>query len=381
MKRREFLSDALGALSLTVPFIARSETKPCPPPLVSSGSQQVTSSCAGSALERVANSLSAGQSATLGDTGLAFEASYAIQWVNRFYYDDQRKRAYLLGKKEGGGANTYWLMRYEESSNSWSYAGSGNELGHVYESIGFDPATGELYTGNWYSDRLKKITPNAGLTAWTNPATSALGTTFTQDIQPALAWHPNLFGGGDGGIVALSGRSSAGKVVAWRKSTNSWHDVAGTSWTTSDGSAAAYTGAVLHVRGGDFCVATASPSLGGKTFVIPAGSDGSLGSASQVANVPVACTYANGYGQVVGMLIDDPTGDPTPYILEKGGSNRVWRYSAGKWIAQSFQHPFPNGSSDSSYTWAVASCYPFGVMWCRSASTSNSSRLWRPNDL
>lgn len=380
MKRREFLSEAIGAFSFTIPLLARGETRPCPPPVLRSGTQEARSSCTGSALEQAANSLSAGQNASLDDTGLVHEASYAIQWLNRFFYDEQRRRAYLLGKKEGGGSNTYWLMRYEESTNSWTYAGSGNESGHVYESIGFDPATAELYTGIWNGDRLKKIAPNVSLTAWTTAATSAASSAFTGSVQTALAWHPNLFGSGDGGVVALSGGGSTGKVVAWRKSTNTWLDVAGTTWSSTDGNGAAYTGAVLYVSGGDFCIATSPASKGGKTFRISAGSGGTVGAATQVANVPVPCTYSNGYGQVVGMLMDDPSGGATPYILEKGGSNRVWKYSAGNWAAKSYEHPFPNGASDGSYTWAVAACHPLGVFWCRSAASSTPSRLWRPND-
>jgi hypothetical protein len=254
----------------------------------------------------------------------------------------------------------------------------GQELGHVYESIALDPSRSELYTGIWSGDALKAWAYNNPLDQWREPVTSGFGTAFTGGTQPAICWHPNLFGAGDGGILTLRDASStAAAIVAWRRSNNQWYSVqSGTIGNMS--SSYPSNGSIEYIAGGDFCIVSLMPSKGGRTFRINAGSNGSLAPLVQISDVPIACGYT-GSGSV-GVLIDDPAGSPSAYILEKGGSNRVWKLSGSNWVLKSYQHPFPAGGPTSEVFWVVASCRTLGVFWARQNRETIPSRLWKPND-
>jgi len=281
------------------------------------------------------------------------------------------------------------MMRYDERSNSWMYASSKHEeKGHVYESLAFDRQTAEIYTGYYpaaplaASGALKKLAPDASLVDWQSPATAGFGVMINNVNQPALCWHPNLFGSADGGVLALHKPNGPAVVIAWRKRTNTWHslDETSTTMTRADGQTYTGNGAIEYVRGGDYCIASFNPTQGGKSWRINAGSGGALSKAVQIEDVPVRCGYLSG-DPPAGVLIDDPTGAPTPYILEKGGSSRVWKYEAGNWTQKGYKHLLPMGTVGNGVGgWAVASCYPLGVFWSRGGRSGTPSLLWRPND-
>lgn len=382
MKRRDFLVGSASVLSAVVPVLARSQTIPCPPPDVSiDGQGAVATACKPTLLTDAARALSPGQSTTsLGDAGLDSAALYTIQWANRFHVDVVHGRAHLIGKNASSQGAERSNCVYDMATNRWTQAiFDGGGLGHVYESIAYDPARGEIYTGQWSGgDTLKRWTYGNTLSTWTNPATSGFGAYINSDTQPTLCWHPNLFGSGDGGVLALknSGTGTT-SVVAWRRSNNQWYTVPGTSATGMSGTYLS-NGAIEYIAGGDFCIASSAPSKGGKTFRINAGSGGTLANAVQISNVPFDCGYT-GSGNI-GILIDDPAGSASAYILEKGGSNRVWKYSGGNWALKSYKHPFPAGSTTTEPNWMVATCRTLGVFWSKHNRTTTPSRLWKPND-
>jgi hypothetical protein len=43
----------------------------------------------------------------------------------------------------------------------------------------------------------------------------------TPTQKAGMAWHPNLFGTGNGGLAVFSND----RIIGWRKSTDSWHDI------------------------------------------------------------------------------------------------------------------------------------------------------------
>jgi hypothetical protein len=100
---------------------------------------------------------------------------------------------------------------------------------------------------------------------------------------------------------------------------------------------------------------------------------------------PLHCGWAGGIDNV-GILIDSPTGDMAPYILEKAGSKRVWKYEGSTWNLKPYKHPFPTSSAGPDTSWIVASAYPLGVFWSirnrlpGGDSPEPTSLLWRPND-
>jgi hypothetical protein len=380
MKRRDFIVGTTTAMGIVIPVLSRAAT-PCPPAALSiEGGSSVTTSCEESSLTEIAASLAPGQSSTsLNDSGMSSSARYTIQWCNRFHVDAQKGRAHLLGKNASSQGSERSNNLYDMSSNKWTSAMfGGDETGHVYESIAYDPARGEVYTGQWSGGRtLKRWTLNNSLSSWTDPATASFSDSINSSTQPSLCWHPNLFGAGDGGVLALrNDGSSTGQVIAWRRSSNTWHEIAGTS---SGGMSGSYisNGAIEYIAGGDYAIASFPPDQGGKTYRIERGSGGKLGAATQIPDVPIHCGYT-GQGNV-GMLFDDPAGNDRAYILEKGGSNRVWKYGGGTWSLQSYKHPFPDGSATSEGRWVVATCRSLGVFWGIAQAAGTPSRIWRPN--
>ncbi len=334
------------------------------------------------AIGQLAQQMAPGESRTdLGDSGLSSGAWYTVQWCNRFHYDHAHSRAHLLGKLAAGQGGDRSNCLYDAVTNTWQFAMyGGSELGHVYESIAYNPLAGELFTGNWpggLDEQLKKWTVGQPLDQWLNPATNSFGAHINSSTQPSLCWHPNLFGPGDGGILALKDEAYGDDtVIAWRRSDDSWHTVPGTAHPLSGSYQS--NGAIEYVRASDVCLASFNPGQGGRTFRIPAGSGGALAAATQIADVPIHCGYTGAGGQR-GILIDDPAGGPSLYILEKGGTNRVWRLEGESWSLRSYTHPFPTGSATDDTNWVVASCFPLGVFWCQDNWETTPSRLWRPN--
>jgi hypothetical protein len=328
------------------------------------------------ALMQAAGALAPGQSATTiggtdGTVGLSDDALYSIQWMNRFHYDHSHGTAHLIGKEASSTGGERTNNVYDAGNNAWTTSGSFHiggsaETGHIYESFAFDPVARTVFTGRWNQAAIQSWTSGDALTDWSAPTTAPWVFSMTNGVQPVLLWHPTLFGPAEGGLLAYRLTSSGVDIVAWRKSTDTWSILV----TSDEGST---HGAMEYVRSGDYAICTVAA---GSTFRIGAGSGGVTANPVQIENPPIPCRHAGGSSNV-GILIDDPSGSAGPYILEKAGTNRVWRYSGGAWVLQSFTHPFPAGSASSSTNWCVASVHPTGVFWC--LKNTAGSRLWRPD--
>lgn len=379
MNRRNFVLSSASLLGVGFPLLSKAQSLPCPPPTLSvEGGATVSTGCEDSVLHGAARSLGRGQSVTIDDPGLSSSALHTIQWANRFHVDVAAGRAHLIGKNASSQGRQRSNCVYDIRSNKWTYAiYGGTELGHVYESFAYDPERYEVYTGRWNGNVLKSWRYGDSLDEWKDPATASLGRVINSDTQPAICWFPHLFGQDDGGILALTHESATkASVVAWHRRTNQWHSLAATVTTGMSGSYIS-NGAVEYVAGGRFCIASFPPSQGGRTFRIDAGSNGALGNVSEIKNVPIHCGYVatpNERGR--GILIDDPTGAASAYILEKGGHGRVWKYVDGSWSLRSYRHPFNRSSID----WVVATCRSLGVFWAKYNRPDVSSLLWKPND-
>jgi len=378
VKRRDFLVSAMavGSAGFSVSSRVFGQVRPCPVPELRVDDTVVNTSCQSTAIENVAASLSPGQSTSLGDTGLSSDALFTIQWANRFHYDHSRGRAHLLGKNASsqGGERSHCI--YDAASNKWQYAiYGGSETGHIYESFIYDPKTGTPYHGMWSTGAtpLRYWTEGSRLDSWSTTSTAPWNFSSTNATNPVLGWHPNLFGEGDGGVLAIRLVSgSTVELVAWRRSNNTWSRVEGSSHSASGGSP--QYGAIEYIRGAGYAIATFAT---GNTYIIRAGSGGRIATPERISNPPIQCRHT-GTGNI-GILIDDPSGGPAPYILEKGGSNRVWRYEGGQWRQRNYTHPLPAGGVTSNTNWVVASVYPLGVFWGRDNRSSSPSIIWRPS--
>jgi hypothetical protein len=378
MDRRAFLTMGVGVGASVAYSSGVSAAVPCSPqPFLIDGQVTTVTNCTPfvpgtDQLANLAATLSAGALSTaLGDTGFSQQALNTIQWANRFFYDADRHTAHLLGKNASSGGRERSNCRYDAIANTWTTAVYGGvELGHVYESIAYDPASGDLYSGTWASSAVKKWRAGSGLSTWLDPVATYSGE-MSDSTQPTLCWNPNLFGTGDGGLLAIAASASGTRLIALRKSTGVWSVVSGIADSVS-GDYPQY-GAIEYIRSGNYCIVALDPGGGGGTYRIASGTGGSLPSATRIANVPIKCGYV-GEG-AVGILIDSPTAGGAPYILEKGGSSRVWRYSGSSWALQSYSHPL-EGLNEN---WVVASVYPHGVFWSQDDGAGTPSRVWRPN--
>jgi hypothetical protein len=342
-------------------------------------------------LSNTAAALSPGGSSTvLNGSGLGAsagqnpgDARQTIQWGNRFFYDHVRGILVMCGKDalSGSGTGERSTSIYTASADSWATSGrfhiAGAETGHMYESFAYDPAEGTAYVQQWGTEHFERWTFGSPLASgWTPTANDPLGH-WAQDAAPvnkAVAWHPNLFGTGDGGLVFLCNIDQSPTMVVrcWRKLTNTYHTVSGTE---HDSSSDTNSGSCVYVRSGDYVIATFGF---GNTYRVNAGSGGSLAAGLQITNPPIICTYTNSGAR--GMLFDDPTGIGGPYILEKCGTNRVWRYISNAWSLRGYTHPLPGGSPTADASWYVASCYPLGVFVSYRRSGDPALRIWKPND-
>jgi hypothetical protein len=334
-----------------------------------------------SALVQASNALAPGQSTTMiggtdGTTGMVVAAFQTIQWMNRFHYDHTHQSAHLIGKDPGSTGSARSNNVYSAADNAWMTTGAFHidgvaETGHIYESFAFDPDSRTVYTGRWNSGDIQSWTWGAALTSWQVATTAPFVFSATNATQAVLLWHPTLFGTGDGGLIAfrLTGGANVA-IVGWRKSTDTWS----TLGTTTASGGSPQLGAMEFVRSGGYAIVT---SATGSTFRIGAGSGGTAATPEPIANPPIVCRHAGGTTNV-GILIDDPGGAAGPYILEKAGTNRVWRLVGDAWQLQGFTHPFPNGTATTNTNWCVASLYPLGAFW--GVKNSAGSRLWKPNE-
>jgi hypothetical protein len=314
---------------------------------------------------------------TNGSSGLTAEALGTVQWVNRFFYDHERKRAIVHGKYasgQGSPAGGRATMVYDAAANTWDSSAVFHfngvaHIGHVYESITYDPKEQRLYGGSYTSSA-------APIYYWTHGTPyDQWGTTAvtpwplnSNSVQPVLGWHPNLFGPGDGGLVVIrlvSGTTM--QLVTWRRRTDTW------TANLVQSTAPSAHGAMTYCRHLDALFAT---HANGNTYRINAGADGLAATPIQIANPPILCRHMGG-GDNYGILIDDPSGRGGPYILEKGGNSQVWKYVGTTWT-EIAGHPFqPASTSDTD--WCVASCYPLGVFMCRRDTATPTQLLWRPS--
>lgn len=343
-------------------------------------------------LANLAGSLSLGASSsalgdsgfTLGDIGGAKGPLHGIQWQNVFYYDAANARAVMLSKSENTTARSpVWLSRYNATTNTWSASEDGSDpLGHVYESVAYDPATPRVFNGDWAAAYIKYANPTVAPVSWAQSANTPSSVALTDSVQPAMAWHPNAFGSGQGGLMVMNGRSTAGSILCYRPSNNSWATVNGSAWTYSGSNSAAYIGTLRYIAGGDYVMAVCfTDNSNMRTIKIPAGSGGTtLGTATVIANPPIPCTYCDQSGSNIGVILDNPhpTRTDSAYILEKAGSRRVWKWNGAAWSQLSgVTHPF-QGYANGSTAWTCASCYPHNVFWAKGYDTT-TSLIWKPN--
>lgn len=282
-----------------------------------------------------------------------------FNWQGHFDYDPVNARVLLWGKQPSG--NPYRLQTYSLSSNTWTSAYSvSSDIGHIYGNNALDPATGDGYQQRWGNNQLLRYDGASGAMSFPPPSTTGLTLSTSVDAAPqnGLGWHPNLYGSGDGGLVL----ATQSRLVAWRKSTNTWATI-----ETHSNHNNLYYGQAAYLPGSDrlvFISQTSQPIR----YITPGPV---VTSASNTLPINV---QAGGSGDR-NHLIRHPSNTGKLLVLEYPASGSdVYESSNGVNWTQISDHPFTVGSGSSNITYC--SMYEHGVVW--GLSGTNMSKLWKP---
>lgn len=339
-----------------------------------------------STLAQAVASLSAGQSALFnGTNGLSSSNTISgnvLTWQARAHYDEVRKQIYFVGKSAQSQGGFGRFMIYDEAADSWtadlpSFL-DGAVLGHVYDAHTYDWATGDVYFPQYGTKLVRKWTQGSALTSWNLDAASnfTFASTFNGGTgEHAAAWHPNLYGTGDGGLVIM-GQVNAGTatIFAWRKSTNTW-----ASLGTTPASGTIDRATALYCRGLNAVILTTGSQL--SAFRVDAGP-----TLTRIDDTPVLFGFPN-VGSVGGVVVDSPFEDATVYALEKHTTGRrVWKLTGStSWTLQSgVAHTFVSNDS-AAINWVAAPLYGLqsaggrrGIMSIERTGTTVRTRIWIP---
>lgn len=356
------------------------------------------------ALEAAANALSSGQSASFTGPPTAI-SSFGISWQNKTaYWDRYRNEFHFMAKSQNGGPAKHFI--YAESSHSWRATTLDlvpDELaqtGHIW-NVTFDHLRGDYYYLDFpqteyvrYMDRLIEDGDGTTNNPWQTTSAPSTFTLRSQNGEAGVAFHPNLFGQGDPGLIVWCGT----RLAAWRRADNSW-----TLMDSYGGSASDYWAVQnctsVYIPGLDklvFGTGKRSSDFRTKFMVVSAGSGGALATnqppmvdAAQLtpdSTHPPPVVSRTSAGLPWGKMVLDPADDSRVLILEAGPKQsglRVWSSddAASTWSLEAYTHPFHDlpWTGDDAGAWTLGCCDTYGVLWGMAYDGSTSqSILWSP---
>lgn len=333
----------------------------------------------GTTLGIAAAGLSNGQSVSftaIGNSGTFNDAN--LSWETIGHFDEVRGLVHVCGKSALIDAS--WTHEYYTlTTNAWTLISSGqfNSLGHIYGNFAYDPITGDLFLtksmtegdtparASWYKQSLGNWSSVA-------PVNQTIFSGAMERHSNGTAFHPNLFGSNDGGLVV----DQQQRIYTWRKSTDARgtidHPGGDTQLGNKEGAAIYWPALDAVFIGGSAEGAqrlgkvTANPTPGGQPVLT-------------VMNQPPIRAHGasadddGGFGA----LIVHPGNASKMLLMEtaalSGTSNgrRVWSTTDGNnWTAHGDNyHPFTTEPR------VIVSIIGLGVVWSLSAS---SSVLWKP---
>jgi hypothetical protein len=374
IKRRELLIRSLAALGgLVATRSSFADAAPCPPILGEASTDEL--SCKTKFLSQAAGALSPGQSVDFvaGRNPLT-RHNPEISWQEiTLYYDAKRKEAQYMGKPQSGVSLDYSHYIFDEARNSWRTTGQNlfPGLGHVWVST-WDPDSGDYFFHRYGENGLRWFRRQTE--AWTETKSQPGFLGRSMNTINGMAYSPELFGAGDGGIVC----QSIDDVWAWRRANDSWTHLASGAYGKN--------GTGLYMPGPGIAVIGSGTfqDQPGDLYLVKNGSSvpGS-GLITNVGRPPIIIGGAGG-GSGRGKLLVDPANPERLLILEYLGSSRVWSsVDYGRnWKQEDFEHPFNDLTGASFNGFTAAAISPYKVIWGLSSSTNpegNTSRLWKPN--
>jgi hypothetical protein len=347
------------------------------------------------------------------------------EWVTglvRGFYDPVQKRiVHFTGSHDQTGSRPglQQMLQYDLAEGEWSQSYLGQAAGvavfdmHAWDQTVYDPALRRLiailhinttlracsidapFPASCSQDGDNTVLPSDLGEAWTQVGTYTVSNTN----HNAMAWHPNLFGPGNGGIVGFSNRV----VRAWNPNTNVWSVVTGPAnevrfrETLGVGECTAvYSPNLDMVVGGFGEITNPVPGdIGENVRVFWNGSavkfawNQALPPSTMWGSIPVSAT------QAIGHRLHLHPNNTDLLILESAGNSartdaRVMKLNTTtwQWELQSYFHPFLASTTwgakqDRSKDWAVVTIPGFGMHALRATTSTMSGNdipkaiLWR----
>jgi hypothetical protein len=312
------------------------------------------------------DALSPGQTADFGQS--PFIQNLDIQWCHHCNYDEDRKVFHYWSKHAQSQGGEWSYHRYDENADTWSQKrplGSYGIWGHTWGSNALDPATGDFYLHAYSTETVDRISFASGELDYSTSANSFIGANSSP--LNGLAWHPNLFGPGDGGLVMGTRKD----IRAWRKQFDTWHTttITGGTYFNNDSS-----GGALYVP--DIDTAFIGSGNEGVLYSIPAGSGGSMSTITKRGPTPEGRKVRGSDWNVSDTLrlVIDPRDTSRLMVLEVLSGERVWTSTdlGDTWTTDATTH-------------GLGDCEPGRAMWhCATVGDAvwghgdAAAKIWKP---
>jgi len=370
VKRRDFIVGATSAAGLI--YLGKaSGAQPCPPSMDDAGAAPVCPSEIGdSDLATLATQLSAGESADFPQGRQSAFNTATLEWQSNFYHDYANQVVHLLGKP--ANANSSWQHQYFSIADSrWtnitnsSGIGGWSYYGHIYGNTAFDETTGDLYQTvgiDGSSDSEKAWHFRSSTQSWDRraPRSGTFTSTALNDTCNGAAWHPNLFGPGDGGLVV----DQQVVTLYWRKSTDTMYEQGHSTdaYGRKEGIGIYWPARDVAIVGGST----------GDALAMVAPNGGQRPVRTTLNRPPITTSGQSSLGSNFGSLHVHP-GNPNKLLLVETVGRRAWTSTDGNNWTRIADHPF------NRIPRVVCSLRSgLGCLWAVGNDGGNFSQLWKP---
>jgi len=328
------------------------------------------------ALGAAAAALSSGSSASF--TTQSLYTNPDLQWQSDWWHDTVNGVVHLMGKP--AGQDSQWAHQYyRESTDSWvtvAHYLPWTAIGHIYGNSAIKTADGTFYQSrNDIDTAPAKIQRYRYGTGWDSVPTGAgdmgAGQTLVA-VANGLAYHPNLYGAGDGGLIL----DTQFRTCFWRESNNATEQV-----SHSDSLYGNQYGIGVYWPAKDLCVIGGSDQKpGAGHLMLVTANGGSTPTITDAGTPPIEVagdTDSRGSG-VFGSLHVHPGNANKLLLLDTVGTN----YWEGTLSGSTFIWTFKGSHPFTHQPHVVCSLRNnYGCLWmicCDEVSDTNYSTLWKP---
>lgn len=308
------------------------------------------------------------------------------------FYDSSRKEIQYLGKGAGASGNfNHRHFIYDEATRAWRTTGTNlfPDFGHAW-ICALDHTAGDYFFHRNQQNNLEWMvrateagqgTTNSPWTTTASPPGPTMIRPGSGATQAAMAWHPNLFGTGDGGVWLWQSYQFSPQdcyMWTWRKSNNTWYQSTnyyGTNYYAHQ------SGQGTYISGLDRIILGASGGTGGRRLISVAANAGTTHAFTDLGAGPPVSIIGNSSGSGAGVLLQDPTNASYILCLEKVSPWRYWRSTDGGVVwTQIGNHGFSGLTFDTAGSWIACSIPAYGIVWAMAddGCSAGNVRIWKP---